>query len=274
MLPKQSIKDEKCTCVNSWLSPHRKSKCLLNNTLSYFDNTVNKPDIEPTNLDVKSINLDVKSINLDVKSINPDIKPTNTDTKSANIDNQEKKNLYIYVLELVENKFYVGKTTDPEIRIEIHNNYNGSVWTKKYPVVKVLEIIPDSDEFDEDKYTLKYMDKYGINNVRGGSFCEIQLTPDNLTTIKKMINGSTNKCFICGDSGHFANNCKKDYDKIVKILEDLVVDNDLCFRCYRKGHYANSCYAKMTITGEKINNIDKKSYIYYGSKNHVKLYKK
>lgn len=49
---------------------------------------------------------------------------------------------------------------------------------------------------------------------------------------------------------------KKDYDKIVKILEDLLIDNDLCFRCYRKGYYANSCYAKTTITGEKINNND------------------
>lgn len=186
MLPKQSIKDEKCTCINSWLSPHRKSKCLLNNTFGYFDNIVNKQDNQT-----------------------PDIKSTNPDTKSANNDNQEKKNLYIYVLELVENKFYVGKTTDPEIRIETHNKYNGSVWTKKYPVVKVLEIISNSDDFDEDKYTLKYMEKYGINNVRGGSFCEIQLTSDNLTTIKKMINGSTNKCYICGESGHFANNCKK-----------------------------------------------------------------
>ena len=95
----------------------------------------------------------------------------------------------IYILLLEENKYYIGKTTQPEIRLEKHFNSNGSLWTKKYKPIKVIGLIPNCDDFDEDKYTLKYMQKYGINNVRGGSFCEIKLNKDNLPTIKKMING-------------------------------------------------------------------------------------
>ena len=102
--------------------------------------------------------------------------------------------VYIYILQLEDNsplhgyKYYIGKTTQPEIRLESHFNSNGSYWTKKYKPIKVLEIIPNCDEYDEDKYTLKYMEKYGINNVRGGSFCEIKLNKENIITIKKMIN--------------------------------------------------------------------------------------
>jgi hypothetical protein len=116
----------------------------------------------------------------------------------------------------------------------------------------VLELLTNCDNFDEDKYTLKFMEKYGINNVRGGSFCELKLDKDNLQTIKKMIDGSTDKCYICGENGHFVRDCYQDEYKILEKLENLCIDNDLCFRCYRKGHYVYDCYAKTTVTGEEI----------------------
>jgi hypothetical protein len=163
--------------------------------------------------------------------------------------------VFVYILELENKKYYVGKTLNPEFRIEQHFNSSGSQWTKKYKPKKVLKLIPNCDNFDEDKYTLKYMEQYGINNVRGGTFCELKLNKDNLCTIKKMINGSTDKCYICGENGHFAKDCRQDNDNILEEFENLLIDNDLCFRCYRKGHYASDCYAKTTITGEKIEDL-------------------
>jgi predicted GIY-YIG superfamily endonuclease len=81
--------------------------------------------------------------------------------------------VFIYTLELENKKYYVGKTTNPTFRLEQHFNLSGSEWTKKHKPLKILEIIPKCDNFDEDKYTIKYMEKYGINNVRGGSFIKI-----------------------------------------------------------------------------------------------------
>lgn len=69
--------------------------------------------------------------------------------------------MYVYVLALSSNKYYVGKTNNPLFRIQDHCNNNGSHYTQKYKPVNIVEIVPDCDDYDEDKYTLKYMKKYG-----------------------------------------------------------------------------------------------------------------
>ncbi len=120
--------------------------------------------------------------------------------------------VFIYVLQLEKGKYYIGKTNNPKIRLNNHFNSNGSEWTKKYKPIKVLEIKSDCDDYDEDKITIQYMDKYGINNVRGGSFVSIKLEKYALDTLQKMSNGTNNKCFTCGKNGHFAKYCKEKND--------------------------------------------------------------
>ena len=70
--------------------------------------------------------------------------------------------VYIYILELNNKKYYVGKTNDPKFRINTHFNASGCSWTKKYKPKQMTALYPDCDDFDEDKYTLKYMKKYVI----------------------------------------------------------------------------------------------------------------
>ena len=166
--------------------------------------------------------------------------------------------VFIYILELENTKYYIGKTSNPDIRLGQHFNSFGSEWTKKHKPKKILEIIPNCDNFDEDKYTLKYMEKYGINNVRGGAFCELYLNKDNLETIKKMINSSTDKCYICSENGHFAKNCYHENNTISEESNNLLPNNKFCSRCYRKGHYTYDCYAKTIIKCSEIkDSIDK-----------------
>lgn len=196
--------------------------------------------------------------------------------------------MFVYIIQLEEGKYYVGKTENPEYRIESHFDFNGSMWTKKYKPLSVVEIIPNCDNYDEDKNTIKYMEKYGINNVRGGSFCQIRLSDENINTLTQIINGSNDKCYLCGSNTHFVNECKnlkkknkmcqcptsyfaphrkikcflnKVLDSIEGIFEDE--DDDIekinekvrtmsCFRCGRQGHFIKSCYASRHINGNKL----------------------
>ena len=115
--------------------------------------------------------------------------------------------IYIYILLLTENKYYVGKTTNPVFRISDHFGSNGSSWTNKYQLVEVKDIIPNCDDFDEDKYTLKLMKEHGIENVRGGSFCQLSLDQPTLTMINRMLTGAGDECYSCGSKKHFTKNC-------------------------------------------------------------------
>lgn len=171
--------------------------------------------------------------------------------------------VYIYVLALEKNKYYIGKTIHPQFRLESHFSANGSEWTKKYKPLYVLELIPDCDNYDEDKYTRIYMDKYGIDNVRGGSFVSVVLPANTIEHLKQMSNGTNDKCFKCGGLGHFAKNCReallacrgcqKEFANVDAFITHwnphCHKKLQLCDRCGRLGHMKNNCYAMTHVNG-------------------------
>jgi len=179
--------------------------------------------------------------------------------------------VYIYVLQLENNKYYVGKTSTPDFRLEAHFNNNGSAWTKKYKPIKLHELIPDCDDYDEDKYTKIYMDKYGINNVRGGSYVQIILNDATIKYLNRITNSTNNLCFNCGSSNHFIKDCKiKNNVESIQNIQNLDIQNTetqntelpntinkvICNRCNRRGHTEINCFAKTNKNGEPlINNI-------------------
>jgi hypothetical protein len=115
--------------------------------------------------------------------------------------------VYIYILKLEEEKYYIGKTNNPIFRLNEHFNSNASSWTKKYKPLEIVEIISDCDDYDEDKYTKIYMDKYGIDNVRGASYTSINLDKNTKKLLLKSSYNTNNKCFKCGSIEHFYKEC-------------------------------------------------------------------
>ena len=81
---------------------------------------------------------------------------------------------YIYVWELEENKYYIGWSENLSRRLKEHSNDDGAKWTQKYKPIKIIEICLGNKDL-ENKKTLEYMKKFGWENVRGGSWCKVEM---------------------------------------------------------------------------------------------------
>jgi len=151
--------------------------------------------------------------------------------------------IFIYILKCENDKYYIGKTKNPNFRLQQHFNCNGSQWTKMYKPIEIIELIPNCDNYDEDKYTQIYMDKFGLNNVRGGSFVQFELDQSTINFLLQMRNGAQDKCFICSEYGHFAKQCKQNIKKKF-INDDESCD---CITSYFSGHRKSKCLLLNTL---------------------------
>lgn len=114
---------------------------------------------------------------------------------------------WVYVLRCRSGKWYVGRTTNPRLRVEQHEAGAGSMWTRKHLPEEVTSVTPMLTPFDEDSKTIELMALHGIENVRGGSYVQLRLPPATVAVIQRQINTAYNRCFRCGAAGHFAAAC-------------------------------------------------------------------
>ena len=78
----------------------------------------------------------------------------------------------IYILQLLNNKYYIGIISNLDRRIGEYFDGYGSQWIKLNNPIKI-------DKIDEDKYIKMYINKY--NNIRYNSSIKI-----NLNNIKEI----------------------------------------------------------------------------------------
>lgn len=130
----------------------------------------------------------------------------------------------IYCLKLERNKYYVGKTYNLDKRIKTHKNCYGSHWTALYKYVETVETIQTDNHFYEDMMVKKYMNEYGIENVRGGSYSQIYLSQAKKELLQQEIYGANNNCFKCGGSNHFVKDCNMKNNDDVDEAYDYIVD--------------------------------------------------
>lgn len=156
----------------------------------------------------------------------------------------------IYVLKCDQDKYYIGKTNrSVEERFQEHLN-NPCAWTRKYPPTHVIHSFESRFDFDEDMTTLEYMKRYGINNVRGGTYTQVFLPKHQYFTIKNQITHVDNKCFKCYQDDHFAKDCPENNESQQSLGEacgNLITSCWKLYNCF-KGRKNSQEYIELDQT--------------------------
>ncbi|GJD09042.1 hypothetical protein Gasu2_33140 [Galdieria sulphuraria] len=166
-------------------------------------------------------------------------------------DSFEKK--YVYVLKLQQNKWYIGSTTNIKQRIAQHCQGTGCAWTSRYPFLELFDCQLQRDGWHEENLTKEYMLRYGIENVRGGPYTNLELTEEEKEVIQRALDAFRGACYLCGSRGHLAAECPTCDFKCSESAKDFEYsESQACFRCGRWGHYVADCYATTHRNGLSI----------------------
>jgi len=131
----------------------------------------------------------------------------------------------VYVLQLQNGGYYVGKSDNIDARVQQHTTGVGSAWcrhkggcVKEVPTV-FAGSLEDTASWEMNE-TVTQMLLHGYENVRGWEFSSCgALTSGELDTIKNVIMGQTDMCRKCGNGGHFAQGCNSSTVKAKWLLD-------------------------------------------------------
>jgi predicted GIY-YIG superfamily endonuclease len=165
--------------------------------------------------------------------------------------------LTFYALKLENGKYYIGKThrgVGSDIRFQEHKSGKGSEWTKLYKPISIAETYEHASPFEEDVFTKKYMMKYSIENVRGGSYTKIVLDEWQIKSLEHEFKTANDCCFKCGKKGHFADDCNK--NNINEYVSSFETEEELDTEIIKMTELRLNLQIKE-------NNIDELKYINY-----------
>lgn len=179
--------------------------------------------------------------------------------------------LTLYVLSLEYDKYYIGITTDIVRRFQQHCSGEGAEYTKKYKPISIVELQYKTEDFQENTVVKTYMLKYGINNVRGGSYSQLQFSDELINILTKELNHETGGCMYCGKMGHQMKRCK------IKVLDNILETYDL----YKLGNTFEEISKKRSLNIKIIEShivecikgdvITDKSYVNLTEKKYLKI---
>lgn len=162
------------------------------------------------------------------------------------------KEEWIYILELQNGCYYVGKTNDLLGRLFAHfttlpygsnseTNKIGAVWIKTHAVRRLHAFTRAVHPGHEEMVTKEYMALYGWEKVRGAKFVRVRLTSYEIREVFSSLSswGGTDKriCQKCCKPGHWASECEE--------KNPLCPDEDdakqKCPKCGERNHQGGTC---------------------------------
>ena len=99
----------------------------------------------------------------------------------------EDTTLKAYVIECVDNHYYVGITDCLTDKWFHHINGIECIWTKIHKPLRVVTVINEAETHDEFSLIKLYLARFGIEKVRGGNYWQVILTPSQISDLKMAI---------------------------------------------------------------------------------------
>ena len=186
----------------------------------------------------------------------------------------------IYVLRLQGGNYYVGKSDNVMARYEQHVKGYGSAWTKKHKPIALEKTHENVSPFQEDFITKEMMSKHGIEKVRGGSYCEIELSDFHRDALNMEIWQAKDLCTQCGRKGHWVKDCRATKDVSGNKIEyeessseeEVIWGCNYCDRTFTTafgcGVHEKSCKEKVAVKKVKTTKAAKGSCYRCGRKGH------
>ena len=150
----------------------------------------------------------------------------------------------VYILKLENDKYFVGYTKDIS---KIKESIKDFEWIQRHPLIKILKIIYNCDKYDVDKYTKKFMELYGIDNVRGGTYYHADLSQETLNSLKQELEILNKQIYIKSQEEDFIH---KDDDTYFDEVENEFEIINKCARCGSNDHHTYDCYVEHIGNGK------------------------
>ena len=163
---------------------------------------------------------------------------------------EKYENKYVvYVLELEDGCYYIGRSKHLQSRLKKHKNGNSVYFVGRHKMLRLEKVFAyeneECDLFDEEAVFFKYCKMYGIDKCRGGRLSGILLNGQDTKTVEDMLKNSSDNCFLCQSPSHWWKSCpliqcNNPYCKQFGHIESQC-PLTTCRKCGGKSHWASAC---------------------------------
>ena len=147
----------------------------------------------------------------------------------------------VFILDNNKNYVFLDKNKNI-IELNLKKNFF-TIKNIEKPIINTIENIKELEKLE----TLLRMIKYGFNNVYGWKFTNIYISLKEYELIRNLIKENINIL----NNYNINNNWENDLNKCIE-KEKLRHKNTTCFLCAKKGHFAIDCKEDFDIDGEYI----------------------
>jgi predicted GIY-YIG superfamily endonuclease len=117
----------------------------------------------------------------------------------------------VYVLPLRGGYYYIGRTQrHPDVRLGEHmQESEGNDWVRRHQPLGHYEKLFWYEFGAEATVTLMYMQRHGVDRVRGGQWSRLQLKEHEILEIGRHLRVESQACYMCGLVGHVSRACPR-----------------------------------------------------------------